>query len=108
MGYDKKIIKEGNGVYPKKGQKIQAHYTGTLQNGKKFDSSVDRNRPFEFIVGGGQVIRGWDEGFLTMSVGEKAILTIQPDYGYGNRDVGNGLIPPNSVLIFEVELLKIF
>lgn len=77
------------------------HYTGTLTNGKKFDSSVDRGRPFEFTIGVGQVIKGWDEGVMKMSVGEKAKLEITPDYGYGARGAG-GVIPPNADLIFEV------
>eukprot|EP01080_Neovahlkampfia_damariscottae_P001633 gene1633-12758_t len=107
-GLTKEVLKEGNGVKPKVGQVIKAHYTGKLEkNGKVFDSSVARNQPFEFTVGVGQVIRGWDEGFLTMSVGEKAVLTIAPEFGYGNQNVGGGLIPANSTLIFDVELLEI-
>ena len=82
------------------------HYTGKLLNGKKFDSSYDRHRPFNFTIGVGQVIRGWDEGVMTMSKGEKAILTISPDYGYGVRGVPP-IIPGNSTLVFEVELLDI-
>lgn len=83
------------------------HYTGTLKsNGKKFDSSVDRGQPFQFKIGVGQVIRGWDEGVMKMSLGEKAVLTISSDFGYGARGAG-GVIPPNADLVFEVELLKI-
>jgi len=108
MGVDIQTTKPGDGkTFPKPGQTVVAHYTGTLTNGKKFDSSRDRNKPFEFQVGRGQVIRGWDEGFAQMSVGQQAKLTISPDYGYGSQDVGGGLIPPNSTLIFDVELLGV-
>ena len=82
------------------------HYTGTLTNGDVFDSSVRKGRPFKFTIGIGQVIRGWDEGVIQMSLGEKAILRITSDYGYGARGAGN-VIPPNADLIFEVELLDI-
>ena len=100
-------IKVGTGVSPTKGQTAVVHYTGWLTNGKKFDSSVDRGRPFEFPLGMGHVIKGWDEGVLTMKVGGKRKLTIPPELGYGGSDVGNGLIPANSTLIFEVELLGV-
>ena len=87
MGVDIKTTKPGDGkTFPKTGQTVVAHYTGTLTNGKKFDSSRDRNKPFEFVIGRGQVIRGWDEGFAQMSVGQQATLTISPDYGYGSQD----------------------
>jgi FK506-binding protein 2 len=82
------------------------HYKGTLTNGKKFDASYDRGDPLSFTVGQGQVIKGWDEGLLGMKIGEKRKLTIQPGLAYGNRAVG-GVIPANSVLIFETELVKI-
>jgi len=83
------------------------HYTGTLKsNGTKFDSSVDKGRPFTFTIGVGQVIRGWDDGVMKMSLGEKAILNITSDYGYGSDGAGN-VIPPNADLVFEVELLEI-
>lgn len=88
------------------GDSIKVHYKGTLTNGKKFDSSYDRQEPLGFKVGAGQVIKGWDEGLLGMKVGEKRKLTIAPDLAYGNRAVG-GVIPANSTLIFETELVKI-
>lgn len=82
------------------------HYTGKLDSGKKFDSSYDRGRPFETVIGVGKVIRGWDEGVPQLSLGEKAVLTITGDYGYGQHGYP-GLIPPNATLVFEVELLGI-
>ena len=97
----------GTGAVPQVGNTIVVHYTGLLTNGKKFDSSVDRKQPFEFQIGVGKVIKGWDQGVITMKVGGKRKLTIPPELAYGNRDIGNGLIPPNSTLIFEVELLDI-
>lgn len=80
------------------------HYTGKLLDGTKFDSSLDRNKPFDFVVGVGQVIKGWDEGIIQLKKGQKAVLTCPPDFAYGARGVP-GVIPPNSVLVFEVELL---
>ena len=97
----------GTGDSPQHGQTVVVHYTGWLTNGKKFDSSVDRGQPFEFQIGVGQVIKGWDQGVMTMKVGGKRKLTIPPELAYGDRDVGGGLIPPNSTLIFEVELLDL-
>ena len=97
----------GTGDSPTQGQKVVVHYTGWLTDGKKFDSSIDRGQPFEFNIGVGQVIEGWDEGVLTMKVGGKRKLTIPPELAYGDRDVGDGLIPANSTLVFEVELLDL-
>jgi len=107
MGVTKEVSVAGNGTMPKVGDKLTMHYTGTLaSNGNTFDSSLDRGRPFQFTIGVGQVIRGWDEGVLQMSLGEKARLYISSDYGYGSRGAG-GVIPPNADLIFVVELLAI-
>lgn len=105
-GLQYEIIKEGSGASPKKGQKVKVHYVGTLENGTKFDSSRDRGTPFEFVIGVGQVIPGWDEGVMTMKVGEKRTLIIPAILGYGSRGAGR-IIPPNATLIFEVELLGV-
>jgi peptidylprolyl isomerase len=99
------VLKEGTGEEAKNNDKVTVHYTGTLENGTKFDSSLDRGDPFVFTLGVGDVIKGWDQGVLGMKIGEKRKLTIPSELGYGPRDVG--LIPPNSTLIFEVELLEI-
>ena len=100
-------ITVGVGQAAQSGDTIFVHYTGWLASGKKFDSPRDRGTPFSFRLGSGQVIQGWDRGLIGMQVGGVRRLTIPPDQGYGNRDVGGGLIPPNSTLIFEVELLSI-
>lgn len=105
-GVTKEIIKKGTGPAPKAGHTVVVHYVGTFPTGRKFDSSRDRGEPFRFILGAGQVIRGWDEGVATMRVGEKAKFIITPDYAYGARGAG-GVIPPNATLIFEVELLGV-
>ena len=100
----------GTGASPKTGQTCVMHYTGWLYvngvKGKKFDSSVDRGKPFEFPIGRGRVIQGWDEGVATMKVGGKRTLIIPPALGYGERGAG-GVIPPNAVLMFDVELLAV-
>ena len=100
-----KINVEGDGEKPQSGQTVVAHYHGTLEDGTKFDSSFDRNQPFSFPVGQGRVIKGWDEAFMDMKVGTHATLTIQPELAYGSRSMGT--IPPNSTLIFDVELLEV-
>jgi FKBP-type peptidyl-prolyl cis-trans isomerase len=96
----------GTGAEAKKGQTVSVHYTGWLTDGKKFDSSHDRKRPFDFALGRGQVIQGWDDGVAGMKVGGKRKLTIPPDLGYGKQGAG-GVIPPNATLVFEVELLGV-
>lgn len=98
-------IKEGTGPAVKSGDTVKIHYTGTLQDGTKFDSSYDRGEPFETQIGVGQVIKGWDEGVVGMKVGGKRKLIIPPSMGYGDRDMGS--IPPNSTLLFDVELVEI-
>ncbi|KAF9042232.1 hypothetical protein BJ165DRAFT_259215 [Panaeolus papilionaceus] len=107
MGVTVETISPGDGrTFPKKGDTVTIHYHGTLLDGKTFDSSRDRGVPFQTQIGIGKVIRGWDEGVTRLSLGEKAILTTTPDFGYGSRGFPP-VIPPNSVLRFELELLKI-
>ena len=96
----------GDGAAAVAGQTVEVHYTGWLESGTKFDSSVDRGDTFEFKLGAGQVIKGWDEGVAGMKIGGKRKLTIPPQLGYGARGAG-GVIPPNATLIFDVELISI-
>lgn len=109
-GLKYEIIQEGSGKSPEVGQQVTVHYTGWLDKngelGSKFDSSVDRGKPFTFIIGVGQVIKGWDEGVKLMKIGEKRRLIIPSQLGYGTRGAG-AIIPPNATLVFDVELLKI-
>lgn len=105
-GLQFKDTKVGDGVSPKKGQIVIVHYTGRLTDGQVFDSSHKRNQPFKFQIGVGQVIKGWDEGVMSMKVGGTRTLIIPPELGYGARGAG-GLIPPNATLEFDVELLGV-
>ncbi|KAI3357083.1 hypothetical protein L3Q82_015554, partial [Scortum barcoo] len=105
MGVEIETITPGDGrTFPKKGQTCVVHYVGSLTDGRKFDSSRDRDKPFRFKIGKQEVIRGWEEGVVQMSVGQRAKLTCSPDYAYGNKG-HPGIIPPNATLIFDVELL---
>ncbi len=99
-------VKVGTGAEAVSGKRVTVHYRGTLTNGTKFDASYDRNEPFQFNLGAGEVIKGWDQGVAGMKVGGKRKLTIPPALGYGARGAG-GVIPPNATLVFEVELLEV-
>jgi FKBP-type peptidyl-prolyl cis-trans isomerase len=100
-------LKAGAGAEAVAGKVVSVHYTGTLTDGKKFDSSLDRGMPFEFPLGAGRVIKGWDQGVAGMKVGGKRKLTIPPELGYGEQGTPGGPIPPNATLVFEVELLEV-
>jgi len=105
-GLKYEVTTDGEGATAENGQTVSVHYTGWLTDGSKFDSSKDRNDPFQFQLGAGRVIKGWDEGVAGMQVGETRKLTIPPQLGYGPQGAG-GVIPPNATLVFEVELLDI-
>ncbi len=105
-GLQYQVLNPGTGAIATAGHMVSVHYTGWLTDGKKFDSSVDRGQPFQFSLGAGQVIKGWDEGVAGMKVGEKRKLTIPANLGYGERGAG-GVIPPNATLVFDVELLGV-
>jgi len=101
-----KILQEGTGALPEAGKNVIVHYTGYLDNGEKFDSSVDRGQTFTFPLGQGRVIKGWDEGVAKLKIGTKALLKIPAELGYGSRGAGN-VIPPNATLFFEIEVIGV-
>ncbi len=100
-------IRVGTGDVAKEGSHVRVHYTGCLTNGKKFDSSVDAGKPFDFTIGNGDVIKGWEEGVTGMRVGGKRQLRIPPNLGYGAEGTPGGPIPPNATLIFDIKLLQV-
>jgi FKBP-type peptidyl-prolyl cis-trans isomerase len=111
-GLDIKVVQPGTGAVAENGKTVFVHYTGRVQNGEVFDSSIPRGEPIDFQLGAGIVIQGWEKGILGMKVGEKRVLTIAPELGYGSREVtspanGKVLIPANSVLVFDVELVDV-
>jgi len=106
MALQKEDLQLGEGPEAVSGKGVSVHYTGTLTDGSKFDSSLDRGQPFDFTLGAGQVIRGWEEGVVGMKVGGRRKLTVPPEMAYGERGFGN-IIPPNSTLVFEIELLAV-
>ena len=106
-GLQYEVLTSGDGTAASAGDTAEVHYTGWLVDDTKFDSSVDRGEPFEFAIGQGNVIEGWDEAVALMKIGDKWKLTIPPDLAYGDRSIGGGLIPAGSTLIFEVELLDL-
>lgn len=106
-GLEMQDVVVGDGKEAKEGDTVSAHYLGTLSDGKKFDSSYDRGEPFTFVLGEGFVIKGWDLGLVGMRVGGKRKLVIPPGLGYGSNSVGDGIIPPNSTLYFDIELVGV-
>jgi len=107
QGLEVEVLQEGEGKEAQIGDKVTVHYTGVLEDGTKFDSSLDKDQPFSFTLGENRVIQGWEKGVLGMKKGEKRKLIIAPELGYGEQGTPGGPIPPNAVLIFEIELLEI-
>ena len=106
-GLEYNEVEAGTGAQAEAGKTVSVHYTGKLQDGKVFDSSVSRGEPITFPLGAGRVIKGWDEGIALMKIGGKAQLTIPPNLAYGERGAGGGVIPPNATLVFDVELVEV-